>query len=159
MTMEIERKFCLPVAPDWLGGCPSRRIRQGYVALADDVEVRVRIFDDEDEEPVLTVKRGHGERRAEVEFSIDPDDAEQLWALTEGRRVRKRRHLAERGSGSFEIDVYEGDLDGLVTAEIEFEDEAAAAAFEAPEWLGPELTGDERYENRTLATEGRPVSA
>ena len=32
----------------------------------------------------------------------------------------------------------------------------SSEAFAAPEWLGQEVTGDERYANRTLALRGAP---
>jgi adenylate cyclase len=152
---EIERKFLLEAEPGWLAECESRRIEQGYVALTDDVEVRVRLIDG-GREAKLTVKRGHGLSRGETEIELIADQAERLWPLTEGLRVRKRRHRAEREEGCFEIDVYEGALTGMITAEIEFADEAAADRFQSPEWLGRELTGEERYANRSLAAYGRP---
>ena len=50
-----------------------------------------------------------------------------------------------------------GDLDGLVTGEIEFPDAESALAFEAPDWLGRDVTEDPRYANRTLAVDGIPT--
>jgi adenylate cyclase len=44
----------------------------------------------------------------------------------------------------------------MITAEMEFDTEAASDAFEPPDWLGIELTGDERYANETLAIRGLP---
>ena len=43
-----------------------------------------------------------------------------------------------------------------MTAEIEFPDEATALAFDAPDWLGEDVTDDKRYANRVLATDGIP---
>jgi adenylate cyclase len=154
MPDEIERKFLLSGPPQWLGDCDSQRIEQGYLALEPDREVRLRRIDSD--RSVLTVKRGHGERRLEEEVELEAGQIERLWALTEGRRVSKRRHLAPRPEGTYEIDVYEGELAGLVVAELEFDSERRSAAFEPPDWLGRELTGDGRYENRSLATRGRP---
>ena len=65
--------------------------------------------------------------------------------------------LIPLGDLTVELDVYEGDLDGLVTAEVEFPDEASALAFDAPEWLGRDVTEDKRYGNRVLAVEGLPT--
>jgi CHAD domain-containing protein len=56
-----------------------------------------------------------------------------------------------------EIDIYEGALEGLRTAEVEFDSREATDAFVPPPWLGKELTGDERYANQALATEGLPA--
>ena len=57
-----------------------------------------------------------------------------------------------------EVDDYAGDLAGLVTAEIEFPSEEESAGFVARDWLGREVTGDERYANRSLALRGAPGS-
>ncbi len=82
---------------------------------------------------------------------------EELWPQTEGRWVEKVRHLVDIGDGlSAEVDVYSGELEGLVTAEVEFESGEAADAFVAPDWMGREVTGDGRYANQTLATAGIP---
>jgi adenylate cyclase len=59
-------------------------------------------------------------------------------------------------SGEIEIDVFEGELAGMITAEMEFDSEAVSDAFEPPDWLGIEVAGDERYANETLATRGLP---
>jgi adenylate cyclase len=52
--------------------------------------------------------------------------------------------------------VYHGRLNGLRTAEIEFESLAAATAFVPPGWLGRDVTDDPRYKNKRLATQGLP---
>jgi CYTH domain-containing protein len=52
-----------------------------------------------------------------------------------------------------EIDVYRGVHEGLVVAEVEFPDEKSCAEFEAPDWFGAEVTGDQRYSNLKLACE------
>jgi adenylate cyclase len=147
--MEIERKWVLDAPPEGLE--PGERVEQGYVALDDHAEVRVRR---KGAKHTLTIKSEPGLTRVEEELEIDPDRFESLWALTEGRRVVKTRHLVPLGELTAEVDVYAGELGGLVTAEVEFPSEEASAAFEPPEWLGREVTGDPRYANRTLAVSG-----
>jgi adenylate cyclase len=48
----------------------------------------------------------------------------------------------------FEVDEFYGDNEGLVIAEVELESEDQA--FEKPDWLGEEVTGDPRYYNSML---------
>jgi CYTH domain-containing protein len=152
--MEIERKWVLEAAPDGLG--PGARIEQGYIALDPaGAEVRVRRKGDKH---TLTVKSGAGLVRGEEEIALSGEDFERLWALTEGRRVIKTRHDVALGDLVAEVDVYEGALDGLLTAEVEFPDEASARAFVAPEWLGRDVTGDKRYANQALAVSGTAPS-
>jgi adenylate cyclase len=150
--VEIERKFLPNRLPD---GLPAgQRIEQGYLAVAPDgVEVRVRRRAGRS---TLTVKSGPAQVRTEEELDIDDRRFEALWALTEGRRVAKTRHVVPLGDGlEAELDVFESP-EGLLTAEVEFPTEAASAAFTPPDWLGHEVTGDARYANQTLALHGAP---
>ena len=152
-SLEIERKFLVTDVPEDLEWLDERALRQGYVALDGDTEVRVR---DDDGEWRLTVKHGDGLRRLEEEIPIDTRRGEALWELTAGRRVEKRRRRMAYGSGMLELDVFEGALAGLVTLEVEFADVAASEAFVPPPWAGRELTGDVRWSNQTLAVHGVP---
>jgi CYTH domain-containing protein/CHAD domain-containing protein len=150
---EIERKFMVDEMPRAESG--QTAIEQGYLALDQDTEVRLRR---QGGELLLTAKSGHGKVREEVEVPIEPRAFEALWPLSAGRRVRKVRHYIPLREGlRAEVDVYAGELDGLLTAEIEFESSAQADSFEPPTWLGEELTGDERYSNQSLATRGLPA--
>jgi len=134
-VIEIERKFLVAQRPSDLEGWPSTAIEQGY----------------------LTVKAGGGRVRVEEEIEIDGDRFERLWPLTEGRRIEKTRYEIDAGGGLvIELDVYTGALDGLATAEVEFDSEEAADAFEPPDWLGEDVTEDLRYKNQRLAREGPP---
>ena len=158
--MEIERKFLLSGVPPTMRVARCEPIRQGYVALDGDTEVRVRITP---KGGVLTIKSGRGGVRVEEEIALEPRQAEALWELTEGRRVQKtRRRVRLDGTGASgadlvaEVDEYAGALDGLVVVEVEFPDEAAARGFEPPAWFGRELTDDRRYANRSLASDGMP---
>jgi adenylate cyclase len=103
-----------------------------------------------------TAKRGSGLSRQEAEVELVRQSFDELWSLTEGRRLQKRRHVIPHGDLRIEVDVYGGDLEGLMVAEIEFPSEEEAKAFDPPDWLGEEVTGDHRYLNETLATAGAP---
>jgi adenylate cyclase len=154
MATEIERKFLIPAAPDWLQDLPSERIAQGYLAVVDgEREVRIRRKGDQ---AALTVKSGSGETRREEEIDLSADQFEALWPLTEGARVFKTRYRVPYDGATIETDRYERELEGMVTAEVEFDSEQASSRFEPPDWLGTEVTGDRRYANESLALHGRP---
>ncbi|MCB1056546.1 MAG: CYTH domain-containing protein [Acidobacteria bacterium] len=155
---EIERKFLVRELPEGLESYPSKEIVQGYLAVVEEqVEVRVRrkaeLF-------LLTVKRplpgDRGLARDEIEIEISREQFEALWPATAGRRVEKRRYAVPVEGGVADVDVYGGDLEGLVTAEVEVPTLEAARAFVPPAWLGTEVTADGRYKNRNLALDGRP---
>ena len=157
--MEIERKFLLSGVPPTMRFARREPIRQGYIALDGDTEVRLRITP---KGAVLTIKAGRGGVRVEEEVSLQTRQGEALWELTEGRRVQKsRRRVRLPGPAGIaelvaEVDEYAGALDGLVVAEVEFPDEQTARGFEPPPWFGRELTDDWRYANRSLASDGMP---
>jgi len=154
MAAEIERKFVLDAPPQGLDDHPSEPISQGYLALDGDVEVRLRR---RGERAFLTIKGGGGRRRVEQELELDQTRFDELWPLTAGRRIVKRRYVVPAPDALlFEVDVYEEELAGLVVAEVEFPDDAAADAFAPEEWLGREVTDDPRWKNQALALHGRP---
>lgn len=156
MSLEIERKFILVNSPPWLEDHPALEIEQGYLAVSEEVEVRLRRIG---KDHLLTVKRGSGEVREEAEVGLTPGQFEELWPLTASWRLCKRRHRVpvDVDGGLFaEVDVYAGELAGLVVAEVEFRSEEECGAFHPPSWLGDEVTGDGRYANQALALKGRP---
>jgi CYTH domain-containing protein len=153
MATEIERKFLLGELPATLRLARGEAIKQGYLALDGDTEVRLRTGS---QAPRLTIKSGRGEVRTEVELPVEGRDAQALWELTAGRRIEKTRRVMRIGGVEAEVDEYAGALAGLVVVEVEFPDEAAARTFEPPPWFGRELTGDPTYANRSLACVGLP---
>jgi CYTH domain-containing protein len=156
--MEIERKFLVQAPPDDLDRHPHGPVVQGYLAIqTDGTEVRIRRREDG---PVLTVKSGGSLARVEEEVALDDGTFERLWPLTEGRRIDKVRYLVPAEKGLIiELDVYDGDLDGLMVAEVEFDSEADAEAFTPPAWFGRDVTDDARFKNQRLAVDGPPETA
>ena len=93
---EIERKWVRDTPPGGLADHPSRQVEQGYVALDEAAEVRVRR---EGDTRTLTIKSAPGMVRTEVELALSAEQFEALWPLTEGRRVVKTRHLVRSATG------------------------------------------------------------
>jgi adenylate cyclase len=75
-----------------------------------------------------------------------------LWPGTAGKRLTKTRYDVPLGDRVVEIDVYSGRHAGLVVAEVEFDNEQSALAFQPPDWLGDDVTHDSRYSNQLLAS-------
>ncbi|MCB2050264.1 MAG: CYTH domain-containing protein [Novosphingobium sp.] len=149
MGHEIERKF-LVRDDSWKSSADKgTQILQGYLALDDRREVRVRIMDRSTAK--LTIKAGGAKlSRAEFEYAIPVEDAERLIRLCIGSPLEKTRYRVPAGHGMvWEVDRFAGHHAGLVLAEIELDDEASV--FEKPEWLGQEVTGDPAYYNASLA--------
>ena len=154
MATEIERKFLPPALPARANGAEQVAIEQGYLALDGETEVRLRRAGDALR---LTVKHGAGESRAEVEIELGADQFDALWPLAAGRSLRKTRLLVPLGGDlTAEIDRYEGELAGLLVAEVEFPSAEASREWEPPQWIGREVTGEGAYANRALAVDGVP---
>lgn len=149
MGKEIERKFWLPARPGFVQGNTAQSIQQGYLAAhPESSEVRLRKIDNQ---YLLTVKRGTGLSRSEYEVLLQAGQFEALWPATKGMRLRKKRYRHTLDTGyTLELDEYEEPLTGLLIGEIEFADEAAAKAFQPPEWLGWEVTEYSLFKNKNL---------
>jgi CYTH domain-containing protein len=151
---EIERKFFVEKLPEFIQEQPSSSILQGYISGPDDsAEVRLRR---KDAYCLLTVKRGNDLLRSEQEVELTEEQFEQLWPLTEGRRVEKTRYTISWNGVEIEVDVYHRQLQGLVIAEVEFDSIEQSGEWNPPEWIGCEVTYDKRYKNRYLAFYGEP---
>ncbi|QGG94431.1 CHAD domain-containing protein [Actinomarinicola tropica] len=151
-SVERERTFLVRELPDLPDD--GTAIRQGYLALDGDVAVRVR--ETSDGARTLTIKGGSGRVRTELEWKIGRDRFEAAWPHTAGRRIEKTRYRIPIEVGVAELDVFAGDLQGLVLVEVEADSDEALAALEPPAWFGDEVTDDERYANASLAVHGRP---
>ncbi|MGQ1785123.1 MULTISPECIES: CYTH domain-containing protein [unclassified Saccharicrinis] len=152
MAQEVERKFLVSDTPSFLNKIPYQPIRQGYIASEDGGnEVRVR---EKGENHWLTVKSSGELTRIEVEIPISKAHFDQLWTLTEHRRIEKHRHLINDEGRIIEIDVFQGSLEGLVLAEIEFDSIEKADSYAPPSWMGKEVTYDANFKNRNLALKG-----
>jgi adenylate cyclase len=149
-TREIERKFLVRQLPTGLTTYSHAEIVQGYLVSMDDgLQVRLR---KSGERYSLTYKRGTGNVREEREVELSAEQYDALWPATEGKRLVKSRYEIPLGEHTIEIDVYHDRHEGLVVAEVEFDDEEAAKDFEPPAWLGDDVTGDPRYSNQLLAS-------
>ena len=150
-SREIERKFLVKELPSNLKECDSRPIEQGYLAAErDGTQVRLRKAGTRH---TLAVKRGRGRDRQEWEIDLIPEQFNELWSGTEGRRLRKTRYDVPYGDHIIEVDVYEGRNKGLVVAEVEFDDDQQCERFTPPGWLGKEVSGKSHYSNVKLARE------
>lgn len=156
MNTEIERKFIVKEIPPYTD---FSDIEQGYLCLGTKEEARIRKITHKGIiQCSLTVKKGSGMTRGEWETPIDNNTYNSLWSATEGRRLYKKRvHIVQDGV-PIDVDIYKGSLFGLIVAEIEFQSEEKALEFNPLSWMGLDITDNDRYKNRELATLGIPES-
>ena len=162
--LEIERKFLVKNGDAYKRAAFScSHIKQGYIPC-DNATVRIRLRKSEllpeiEASPTggglegafLTIKGQSidgGLSRYEFEKEITIEEAENLLKLCRGGVIDKHRYLVKSGDHTFEVDEFHGDNDGLVMAEVELKNERDA--FEKPDFIGPEVTGDRRFYNKHM---------
>ncbi|MGL5033582.1 MAG: CYTH domain-containing protein [Microcystaceae cyanobacterium] len=147
MATEIERKF-LVIGDPWRSLSKGKPYRQGYIPTQDHTTVRIRIAGDQG---FLTIKsKTEGISRREYEYEIPFGDAnEMLDNLCQKPLIEKIRYRIRIDNLIWEVDEFAGDNQGLIVAEVELETEDQAVIL--PDWIGEEVTGDNRYYNSNLA--------
>lgn len=148
MATEIEHKF-LVANDDWRALVSHSAVfKQGYLNSDETSSVRVRIAG---EQAWLNIKSATiGTHRLEFEYEIPLADADQIIAtLCHKPLIEKTRHFVNDGQHVWEIDVFAGENQGLIVAEIELS--AIGEEFNKPSWLGKEVTADVRYYNNNLS--------
>src|SRR6188768_1905766 len=141
--IEIERKFLVKSDEFKTQAFTQNKIAQGYLSSLPERTVRIRIKGNKGFITIKGIGQQGGMSRFEWENEIPLDEALQLLALCEKGKIEKRRFEIKSGDHIFEVDEFYGENEGLVMAEIELESETDS--FEKPEWLGEEVTNDERY--------------
>ena len=151
VPVEVERKYLLSSLPKKVRDAASVVVEQGWLP-GERLQERLRhVVGDDGDRYYRTVKLGQGLTRIELEEEASPDLFEKLWALTDGRRLRKRRYYVPDGELRWEVDEF---LDReLVLAEVELTDPALPVT--PPRWLASlivrEVTGEPEYLNVNLA--------
>ena len=146
---EIERKFLVKNDSYKNLATVQKKIAQGYLNTNPERTVRVRIAN---EKGFLTIKgKGNdsGMNRFEWEKEILIEEATALLLLCEKGVIKKTRFEIPVGNHLYEVDEFYGENEGLIMAEIELSHEIES--FEKPDWLGMEVTNNERYYNAYLS--------
>ena len=147
MAQEIERKFL--VTGDFKAEAfKATRITQGYLCSVPERTVRVRVKGDKGFITIKGIGNESGASRFEWEKEIPVAEVQDLLKICEPGVIDKTRYLVKSGEFTFEVDEFYGDNEGLTVAEVELPSEDAA--FDKPNWLGDEVTGDPRYYNSML---------
>ena len=147
MAIEIERKFLVKEKPFSIAK-RSLKINQGYIINEKSKVIRVR---EKGDDYFLTIKGNNiGISRLEYDFPISKEDAKELiFHFCKTTLIEKTRHYIKNKGHTWEVDEFHGKNNGLIVAEIELESEDEK--FEIPDWVGEEVTQDDRYYNMNLA--------
>lgn len=139
--IELERTFLVKALPTDLAACPSKEMLDIYLPASSD-------------HPILRIRKNGAKyemtKKAPVQGTDSSEMLEQTIPLTEeeftelaqipGKRVQKRRYVYVYEGNEGEIDVFEGELKGLVLADFEFSEVDAKNGFSMPEFCLADVT-------------------
>lgn len=148
MATEIEYKHLVNGKPwETENTSIAERIQQWFLKATGNCTVRVRI---KMGRAFITIKSMEtGASRSEFEYEIPIADALAMRELSESSIIEKVRYSITHESNTWEVDVFEGDNDGLVIAELEVPSENEG--YTKPPWVGENVTDDSRYYNASLS--------
>ena len=181
MGQEIERKWRVRKLPKDYKHFPCKLLEQAYLCQNPTLRIRKEnsIFGGEEEDSISGEKEGRsisdknekagiseGQKqeeyifcykgrgrlsREEYNLPLTKEAYETLIGKTEGRVIRKFRYAIPHGAYTVELDIFQGELEGLCYAEVEFSSAPEAEKFKAPEWFSRELTEEAGHSNADLA--------
>lgn len=148
LAIEIERKFLVRgnLLPHLELG---QRIVQGY--LCEEPQIRFRLLENK---IVITLKKVQPDgSRFELETEKDmalPEEGSALLNLAIYPVVEKVRYRLPFAGLTWEVDVYQGENQGLITVDVELPSLDFPVVF--PDWVDQEreITHDPRYFNTNL---------
>ena len=181
MGQEIERKWRVRRLPEAYHRYPSKLLEQAYLCQNPTLRIRKEssIFGGEEEGSISGEKEGSSisdkneqvglsEERTQEEYifcykgkgrlsreeynlPLTEEAYETLIGKTEGRVIRKFRYAIPHGAYTVELDIFQGELEGLCYAEVEFSSEEEALSFQPLDWFSEERPGERGYSNAELS--------
>ena len=152
--MEIEKKYLVERLPEHLEEYERAELEQCYLCGNPTLRIRRR-----DEDYIFTYKShvdDAGQKSAlcvaeEWEAPLTREAYEHLREKADGKRITKTRYRIPYQRYTIELDVFHGEYEGFLLAEVEFPTVAEGDAFVPPEWFGKDVSGDYHYSNSYLS--------
>jgi len=163
MGQEIERKWRVRKLPKDYKHFPCKLLEQAYLCQNPTLRIRKEssisegeerggISEGRTQEEYIFCYKGRGRlSREEYNLPLTKEAYETLIGKTEGRVIRKFRYAIPHGAYTVELDIFQGELEGLCYAEVEFSSEEEALSFQPLDWFSEELTGERGYSNAELS--------
>jgi len=154
MNLEIERKFLIEGAENLPSDLAQKssvfELKQSYISYSP--EIRLRNADNKNFIFTLKTKADNtGLIRNEIEFPISKDEYFELEPKTDQTPINKTRYHYNHNGLIIVVDIYKNKLNGLITAEIEFETVEKANEFVPLPWFSKEVTHMPEYKNANLS--------
>ena len=166
---DLERFPYHRITQGYLCRHPAVRVREEIVPADGTEEIRCYMT-------YQGIRQAGVLSQVEYNLPLTPEAYAHLLSKADGTVIEKKRVILPLPAGSFspgdiaaderlkgwlssegeeapkiELDLFEGAYEGMKLAEVEFPSEEIAAKYRPADWLGEEVTGDERYSNAYLA--------
>ena len=153
--MEIERKFTIKQLPKNIEAYEKKEIEQAYLCRKPTIRIRKSnenyILTYKSKQGLLLPKTATARACEEVELPLNKEAYLHLKEKADGSIISKTRYIIPiENNRKIELDVFHGYLEGLQFAEVEFESEEEAAAYQQPDWFLEDVTFDRRYSNAVM---------
>jgi adenylate cyclase len=148
--LEIEKTFLVKNIPN-LTSVKQIKIKQGYISSSPS-PLRIRQKGDIFElTKKIPLKENDYSSNEEINILLTEYEFNKLWTQVE-KSLEKSRYCIDIGENLIaELDIFEGDLLGLVFVEVEFPSQEIMEYFIAPEWFGKDVTQESFSANSFLA--------
>jgi CYTH domain-containing protein len=96
------------------------------------------------------VKEGDSSHQLETTIPLTTEEYADLNKL-KGKRIFKNRYLYKEGGYTYEVDVFQGALKGLVVVDVEFKSNEEKSKFKTPSWALADITHEKFMAGGILA--------
>lgn len=140
--IELELTYLAKHLPNGLKDCKHKEIIDVYLPKSSlHPKLRLRKSGDKYELCKKTpVKEGDASIQKEQTIVLSKEEFEDLSNQLDGKRVHKLRYYYDYNGKTAEVDIFQGDLLGLVVVDFEFENEEEKDAFELPNFCLVDIT-------------------
>ena len=157
LPKEIEKKFIISYLPDEI--VKITKIKQKHIYKDSVCSIRVRkSINLNNNETIYThtikTRREDDEKFSitELEREIKKREYDKLKPFEGSKIIEKDRCIIPLENGlNAEVDIYYGDLKGLIIAEVEFKNVQQAEKFKMPNWFKKEVFHKD-FSNRKIST-------
>lgn len=151
IVIEIEKTFLVKNIPFDLSPFLSEIIHQGYISSTSS-PLRIRQKGSKFElTKKIPLKEGDFSSAEEINIDLTKYEFDKLWPLVERSLEKIRYRIPLTNNLTAELDVYQGNLKGLMFVEVEFSSENEMNHFIPPTWFGVDVTQEDFSANSFLA--------
>ena len=153
--VEYERRFLVTVNSGW------ENVAKPYSKLFEDTylsgtRLRLRVLTDSDSQRriIKLTKKAVSDSpyfRTISRILLSPEEYDMIRRL-DGKPITKVRHYCDHDGRVFSIDVFQGELNGLVISEVESDTLEDLMSIEPPPFVHLEVTDDSFFDGGNLAT-------